>query len=65
MANDYKEKLKSKFEQEKKVFRDEIEQLKGTVEKLNKVKEINFEQTERLKELFDVGIIDKNMQIIH
>ena len=66
MENDYKEKLKSKFEEEEKnVFRDEIEQLKGTAEKFNEVKEINFEQTVKLKELFNARIIDENMQIIH
>ena len=54
-------KFKSKFEEEKKAIQDEIEQLKRTVEKLNEVKEINFEQTEKLKKLFDVGIIDENM----
>ena len=65
MKDDYRDKIKSKFKEEKKVFLDEIEQLKETIENLNEVKEINAEQTDKLKELFEAGIIDGNLQIIN
>ena len=64
MKWDYMESNKKKFEEEKSKYIEEIENL---MEKLEEVHEISLEyieQKEKLKELYDAGIIGENLKII-
>ena len=64
MEDDYKEKLRKEFEEEKNGYITEIKHLKDTLEIMDDIKAINSQQKEKLRELFEAGIIDQDLHIV-
>ena len=64
MKWDYKESNKKKFEEEKSKYIEEIENLMEKLEEVHKISLVYIEQKEKLKELYDAGIIGENLKII-
>ena len=64
MEDDYRDKLRKEFEEEKNDYITEIKYLKDTLEIMDYIKAINSQQKEKLRESFEAGIIDQDLHIV-
>ena len=65
MESDYKESIKMEFEKEESKYIEEIQSLKQKLEGVYEVSMEYEDQKQKLKHLYESGIIDENFNAIN
>ena len=64
IEDDYRDSLKKKFEEEKQIYQDEIQDLKLQMKEFDIIKLQNEDAHYKLQALYGAGIIDANSELI-